>query len=253
MKNLDQERFEKLVRNFVHHKGLGGEEAHPPVDGWDSGFMTPGMLKDLKNSLGNATFLPNNTDVMTLNPGNYITWSKDTSRSNLPTNTGFLVQIAKGDKIKTIRAWDFGKGKEYVYNLNFSGDQSNLPSGWSRVYHEKVLWDKPFFGKGTSVTLAERADLFEDIIVIFRHNQQNDSVAFLSSWNLVQYGLSVSATNISTTNDTLMVGELLLKVDKETAKNFTISDVRCIALGRNFFSDATNVDKMEVIKIIGRY
>lgn len=252
MQNINKERFNKLVRNFIHHRGLGGEEAHPTVDQWNSGFISPEMLKILENSSGKAEFMPDNTDVMTLPVGNYVTWSDDISKSNLPAKTGYLVEIKIWNKLKIIKAIAFGSGKSYIYSTNHNGVNPTSPEGWGRMYREHVLFDGALSGAGATTTLPERADLFEDLIVIYRHNKQNDGVAFLSTYNLIKYDLTISSVNIAGDMSGIMINEVRVKIDQETKKKFTILDSKSINFGPRHFNDTSQSDRVEILKIIGR-
>lgn len=65
----------KLNRLINYHVGLGGNQAHPAVNKFNSGFMTPEIKADLEagvaNAKGKMQQMPAGTDVLTLPAGNY--------------------------------------------------------------------------------------------------------------------------------------------------------------------------------------
>ncbi|MBF0747279.1 hypothetical protein IR073_06440 [Gemella sp. 19428wG2_WT2a] len=252
MENISKKQFEKLLRNFVHHRGKGGLEEHAPVDSWDAGFMTPEMLKKLNQSSGVPTFLEDDTNVFELKAGSYITWSKNMENSNLPENAGFLVEVTVWNNVKIIKAYNFDRGREYEINWDVNGSHKNLPEKWGQQVREYVLYDRPFFGKGTTVELRERVDRFSELIIMFRHNTELDQTVFLPTWNLTKYGLSISTTNIASNKAGIMINEVRLKVDEETKKMLTIQNHVAVNIGKNHLDETTHLEKIEIVKIIGR-
>lgn len=254
MKNNDKELFDKLVRNFVHHRGAGGNNEHAEVDEWDSGFMTPEMLASLKNSLGNLKFIPDDTNVRTLGAGNYIVWTKDISQSNLPSTGGFVLEVKSWnkEKFKLIRAYHLYECREYVFSTNTDGGANGVYDGWVKNPLEKTLFNKAFaVKKGSVIELESSLNKFEEVVVTFRHNKQNDGVAVLPVYNLKKYGNSFSVTNISGSLDGVMVAELFLK-SNEAGTEIRVGDFLAVKLFANSVYNTTGTDSIEILKVVGR-
>ncbi|NTR54835.1 hypothetical protein HQ956_09980 [Enterococcus faecium] len=141
----------KLWRLFSHHKGLGGDEAHPPVDGLVSGFMTPELLAQHNQLFSTRNFITADDDVgveiLSLEPGFY---SSNRFKGG-PTSTS-----STGNIDRWLAHLDVYKGysnsRIYVYTTSSNGDRwyltahnsNNVNNGsmkWIKLVSEVVLWE----------------------------------------------------------------------------------------------------------------
>lgn len=141
----------RLWRLFSHHKGLGGDEAHPPVDGLVSGFMTPELLAQQDQIFKERKFIAAEDDVgadiLGLDPGFY----SSNRFKNGPTSNS-----STGNIDRWLAHLDIYRGyagsRIYVYTTSTNGDRwyrtahnsNNVSDGsmkWIKLVSEVVLWE----------------------------------------------------------------------------------------------------------------
>lgn len=137
----------KLNRLINHHIGLGGN-AHPPVNKFNSGFMTPDQKLTLEtaseqadNAEGNMKFMADGTDVLTLPAGNY--WISNALNNPIgPEDRSILnYKVFIDDYLKRKEIWATlsVNGRVYYRTLHSGGDPTSGTNGW--VYINYRIWN----------------------------------------------------------------------------------------------------------------
>lgn len=146
----------KNTRVIGHHVGIGGN-AHPTVNDFNSGFMSPDQKatletasSDAKNGRGLMQRMPNGTDVLTLPAGNYII----TNALNNPIGPDdfsiTLYHISdSGDSRREIRAVVSSTGSVYTRTVHTGGD----PTSGSRVWDQQTTRHLVWSGEASSGTI----------------------------------------------------------------------------------------------------
>lgn len=141
----------KLWRLFSHHKGLGGDEAHPPVDGLVSGFMTPELLSQHNQLFTAREFITAaddiGVDILSLKPGFYSS-NRFKGGPSAKSNIGGIDKwLANLDIYQ-----GYSGSRVYVYTTSSNGDRwymtthysNNILTGsikWLKMAAETVLWE----------------------------------------------------------------------------------------------------------------
>lgn len=137
----------KLNRLINHHVGLGGNQAHPSVNKFNSGFMTPDQKLTLEtaseqadNAEGNMKFMADGTDVLTLPAGNY--WiSKALNNPVGPENGGLInYKVFIDDHLNRKEIWATVSviGRVYYRTIHSGGSPTSGTNGW--LYMNFPIW-----------------------------------------------------------------------------------------------------------------
>lgn len=140
--DLVWKQVNKNYRLIKHHIGapgnVDGEMPHPAADEINAGFMTPAQVDKLKYSTGEYKILPDGTDVINLEPGNYYIVGSPTRPGGASTLTNSIFyEIKQTWKFKSIEATLAYNGKKYWWS---SWDDKPGSNGWRQEIHEVTLF-----------------------------------------------------------------------------------------------------------------
>lgn len=129
----------KLNRLINYHVGLGGNQAHPAVNKFNSGFMTPDQKLKLENVDGQRIGMPQGTDVLTLPAGHYEI-SNALNNPVGPDNYSFIeYDISTSfDGRRQIEACVSSVGRRYYRSIHTGGGSDSGSGGWN--YDPFIIW-----------------------------------------------------------------------------------------------------------------
>lgn len=130
----------KSIRMINHHVGVGGNKAHPSVNSFNSGFMTPDQKRTLENAGGQRITMPSGTDVFTLPAGRYEisnalnnpVGSDDYSFIEYDISTSF-------DGRRQIEAYLSSTGRRYYRSIHTGGGTDTGSRMWD--YDPFIIWE----------------------------------------------------------------------------------------------------------------
>lgn len=251
----------KDKRLLQWHVGKGGQKAHPDVDEFQSGFMTPSMLNEHNAALVKRTNVGDSsgTDILTLSIGNYAGsyWiNHPSSAKTTDINAAYAyvsVIPSSTDSRRFIVLVEAATGRIWTRTVNDTYDVNNK---WTKIEQFETLWE----GNSkmtTPVTLASSIldqsgnPTYSSIFVDYTTDTNNHGR---------QYGTRYDVTiNTSNENNTLNVMAPVLyeaqivfptsttakmEVNKATVIN-TRSD------GAAFLADATAAGTINILRICG--
>lgn len=133
-----KEQVNQNVRMINHHIGIGGD-AHPAVNNYNAGFMTPDQKGTLENAGGQRIWMPAGTDVFTLPAGKYEIsgalnnpiGSDDISFIEYDISTSF-------DGRRQIEAYLSSTGRRYYRSIHTGGGTNSGSGMWN--YIPFVIW-----------------------------------------------------------------------------------------------------------------
>lgn len=223
----------KDKRVLQWHVGKGGQKAHPDVDDFQSGFMTPTMLNEHNAALVKRTNIGDSagTDIITLPVGNYagshwINHPSSAKATDINTTYAYVSVIPSStDSRRFIVLVEAASGRIWTRTVNDTYDVNN---DWSKMEQYETLW------KGNS-ELASPVTLAKPV--------RNDSgglnfsevkVKFVTGSNTIEIKpISLDIGNINSTN--VIDGERIAKTTYEADLKFsTISGATSVVATKNF-------------------
>lgn len=159
--------IDKLTRMLEHHVGLGGNEAHPDVDYFQSGFMPKETFSEHKQIFESRKMVKDQ-DILTLNPGYYGAYHMTNHPVQTEPTTWFseieVTQSAESGGRKLFKLYDSVSGLSYWRTTDLTGDPASGTGFWIKNVNEVVLWSGwSDFSKPTP--LAYPVDSFSDVYV----------------------------------------------------------------------------------------
>ena len=244
---FDKTKISQLFRLLSRHIGLGGDEAHPVADEWESGFMSPDMVTKYNRLFDKRPYTNANNStaaertLVDLPAGNYegSGWIGHDDNPN-PTSWVSEVDVTVGNdgKRKLIKVTDSQKSSRYHLNLHTGGVVST--AGWLRTLGTKVLYTGEFSTVGSSINLPRAYTSFDFVRVSFRYNGNHQTAIIKASdLNSVQ-GFSVANLSNST-NNFVNVGEIRIQGSSDR-KSISVIGNKSLTVGANNISvDASPV------------
>ncbi|MFZ8764796.1 hypothetical protein [Enterococcus diestrammenae] len=242
----------KIWRLFSHHKGLGGDEAHPEVNRLVSGFMTPEMLSKLTAANGDSKLISDgDINVLDLSAGNWLIEGNLTN--NLPlTYSFFLVDVAVAGSRKFITATQTGTGKIWTYVVNNDDNKVDNPNGWRRIWQEAVLFSGSVGKLNDSILLTDGIHKFEFFDIMYEY-QGNHSLARITV-NQLKSGFGLTSVNIN--NGGTDVGFSYAETSVSYVNNTQLKISASKSVNNNMGSSSAseiNTANINIYRILGKF
>lgn len=178
--NLDR-TIGEISRRLKDHISSNGS-AHLPVSADLAGFMTPELLSKFNELFTYRAGLPDNTDILTLEPGYYKGYKllNHPAQPSKPTTWFSEIEVTQSTESggrKMFKLYDSVSGLSYWRTTDLTGNPSSGTGFWIKNVSEVVLWSGwSDFSKQT--TLAYSVDNFSDVYVKFGTSAGNVGRAY---------------------------------------------------------------------------
>lgn len=247
-----EKKFGKLWRLFNHHKGLGGEEAHPEVNNLVSGFMTPDMLSKLNAANGDSKLISDtDINVFDLSAGKWLIAGN--SANNLPLDYSlFLVDVVAAGSRKFITATQTGTGKMWTYVVNNDANKVDTPNGWRRIWQEVLIFSGSAGKLNDSIPLTDGIHKFEFFDVLYEY-QGNHSLSRLTA---NQFKTDFGLTGVNINNGATDVGFSYAETSVSYVNNTQMKISASKSVYNNMGSQSAseiNTATLNIYRIFGRF
>lgn len=193
------EMINKIWRNLKYHVGRGGD-AHPPVNDFLSGFMTPEQNETLKLVSGYkqpvSAAKGKDIDVLDLEPGIY----EISGAINNPVSASdeswieYIVRASEGTQRKTIEATLSTNGHKFLRTIHTSGTPESGTGKWLKIYPlTEILWGG-YQATGV-INLSGRMSEYKAIEILYTSDQGQGVAKYAASDKQTTYRLSVAGYN----------------------------------------------------------
>jgi len=200
-----KEQVNQNVRMINHHIGIGGD-AHPAVNNYNAGFMTPDQKGTLENAGGQRIRMPAGTDVLTLPAGIY----EIVNATNNPvgvddqTLTEYRIYTSSDNLTRHIIATHSVNNRVFQRTVHYDGLPESGTGMWVTPAFKTLVWS----GSSSSGVLTFEHPLSERGLAI-EYATKYGSSGYVEHSGRQSYQ-SLTAINLPNDNSTLDVQELEL-------------------------------------------